>query len=58
MNLFQSIQQAQQELANVVPATPLTENLNLSENLELLFYLKEKTFKWCVLIKLEAHTTK
>ena len=31
MNLFQSIQQAQQELANVVPATPLTENLNLSE---------------------------
>ena len=42
MNLFQSIQQAQQELANVVPATPLTENLNLSEEFGATILLKRE----------------
>lgn len=42
MNLFQSIQQAQQELANVVPATPLTENFNLSEEFGATVLLKRE----------------
>ncbi|MEM0577898.1 threonine ammonia-lyase IlvA [Flavobacterium polysaccharolyticum] len=42
MNLFQSIQQAQQELSNVVPATPLTENLNLSEEFDATILLKRE----------------
>lgn len=42
MNLFQSIQQAQQELANVVPTTPLTENLNLSEEFGATILLKRE----------------
>lgn len=42
MNLFQSIQQAQQELANVVPATPLKENLNLSEEFDATILLKRE----------------
>lgn len=42
MNLFQSIQQAQQELVNVVPVTPLTENLNLSEEFKATILLKRE----------------
>ncbi|CAH0336794.1 L-threonine dehydratase biosynthetic IlvA [Flavobacterium sp. CECT 9288] len=42
MNLFQSIQQAQQELVNVVPVTPLTENLNLSEEFKASILLKRE----------------
>lgn len=42
MNLFQSIQQAQQELANVVPTTPLTENFNLSEEFGATILLKRE----------------
>lgn len=42
MNLFQSIQQAKQELANVVPATPLTENFNLSEEFGATILLKRE----------------
>lgn len=42
MNLFQSIQQAQQELANVVPTTPLTENFNLSEEFGATVLLKRE----------------
>lgn len=42
MTLFQSIQQAQQELANVVPTTALTENLNLSEEFDATILLKRE----------------
>jgi threonine dehydratase len=42
MNLLQSIQQAQQELVNVVPVTPLTENFNLSEEFGATILLKRE----------------
>ncbi|WP_158729653.1 MULTISPECIES: threonine ammonia-lyase IlvA [unclassified Flavobacterium] len=42
MNLFQSIQQAQQELVNVVPVTPLTENFNVSEEFGATILLKRE----------------
>lgn len=42
MNLFTAIQQAQKQLQGVVPATPLTENLNLSDEFESTILLKRE----------------
>ena len=42
MTLFKAIQQAQKQLQNVVPSTPLIENLNLSEEFGATVLLKRE----------------
>lgn len=42
MNLFDSIQNAQKELSAVIPVTPLSENLNLSEEFNATILLKRE----------------
>lgn len=42
MTLFKAIQQAQKQLENVVPSTPLIENLNLSEEFGATVLLKRE----------------
>src|SRR6478609_7570180 len=42
MELFTAIQQAQKQLQNVVPPTPLIESLNLSEEFEATVLLKRE----------------
>ncbi|HKO76190.1 MAG TPA: threonine ammonia-lyase IlvA [Flavobacterium sp.] len=42
MTLFKAVQQAQKQLKNVVPSTPLIENLNLSEEFGATVLLKRE----------------
>ena len=42
MNLFQEIVQAKNQLNGVVQVTPLTENLNLSDEFEAKILLKRE----------------
>jgi threonine dehydratase len=42
MDLFKTVQQAQKQLQNVVPSTPLIENLNLSEEFGASVLLKRE----------------
>jgi threonine dehydratase len=42
MDLFKTVQQAQKQLQNVVPSTPLIENLNLSEEFGATVLLKRE----------------
>lgn len=51
MNLFNEVLAAKKQLENVIAATPLTQNLNLSDEFKSTVLLKREDYKLSGLIK-------